>query len=195
MIARLGPRILISTVAAMVAIAGAPALAVSGSVTDTSGKPIAEARVCHYQVETNIEPLCVETDTEGRFEVIDSRSLKLRVSAPGYFPQTVEALGHHEVVLERSPSLRVRLVDATTKEPIDQGEVFVIYPSARRKGPFPANRNGVLITRVLDPGQIRVIGRAEGYADSEAVPVKLERGQESEATLELEPRSDSGTDE
>jgi hypothetical protein len=192
---RLGRCILVSTVAAMAVVVGTPVLAASGSVTDTSGKPIAKARVCHFQVETNIEPLCVETDTEGRFEVIDSASMKVRVSAPGFFPQTVAATGHHEIVLERSPSLRVRLVDATTQEPIDEGEVFVIYPSARRKGPFPANRNGVLITRVLDPGQIRVIGRAEGYEESEAVAVELERGQESEATLELEPRSGSDTDE
>ena len=79
----------------------------------------------------------------------------------------------------------MRLVDADG-EPIDEGEVWIIYPTATRKGPFPVNRAGVRISRLLEPGEVRVIGQAEGYEDSVPVAVELEPGKESEATVTLQ---------
>jgi hypothetical protein len=183
--------LLLASAAAWALMAPAPARAVSGVVTDTEGKPVVEARVCHFQPETGLEQLCVATDEQGRFEIIDTEYMSVRVSLPGYFPETVEAQGHHEIVLEQSPTLTVRLVEASTRQPIDSGEVFVVYPSASKKGPFPTNQAGVRIARVLQPGEVRLIGRAEGYEDSEPLLVKLERAKHSEATLELRRRADA----
>jgi hypothetical protein len=160
---------------------------VTGTVRDPEGKPIAGARVCHFQEETKVEIYCIETNALGEFETIDSNVNVLRVSAPGRFPVELPAAGHHEVVLERSPTLLVRLVDAVTGEPIERGEVFVLHPSAGKKGPFPANRAGVRITRLLQPGEVKLVGRADGYRESEPLSVTLERGFQSEATLKLEP--------
>jgi len=166
-------------------IAVAPALAVTGKVTDTRGRPIAEAKVCHFQEEINIEPVCGVTNAAGEFDLPDSTHLSLRIHAEGYFPRTIAARGHHEIVLEASPTLLVRLVDAASGAPLERGEVFVVYPSAKRKGPFPTNRNGVRIARVLQPGEVRLIAQAEGYDKSDAVAVKLERGKESQVEIRL----------
>jgi hypothetical protein len=168
-------------------ITGSSALAVTGTVKDTEGRPIANARVCHFQTETSLEIYCVGSDARGHFEIVDSKVNQLRVSAVGYFPETVPASGDHAIVLKRSPTLLVRLVDAFTQEPLAKGEVFVIYPSAKKKGPFPTNRAGVRIARVLQPGEVRLIAHAEGYAPSDPFALTLEPGKQSEATLELQP--------
>jgi hypothetical protein len=182
---------LLAAVTAFVAVVASPALAVTGTVTDVAGEPIEDARVCHLQLETGREIYCVGTDEEGGFEVVDSGVNDLRISAEGYFPESVPATGHHVIVLELSPTLLVRLVDATTREPIAKGEVFVIYPSAKKKGPFPANRAGVRITRVLRPGEVRLLALADGYEPGGPLSVTLEAGKESEATLELRPSSEA----
>jgi hypothetical protein len=174
------------------AVTGSSALAAAGTVKDTEGRAIAEARVCHFQTETNIEIYCVGSDARGHFEIVDSDVNQLRVSVEGYFPKTVPASGHHAIVLVRSPTLLVHLVDASSREPLDKGEVFVIYPSAKKKGPFPANRAGVRIARVLPAGEVRLIAHAEGYAPSEPFAVMLKPGMETEATLELRPEPVKG---
>ena len=112
----------------------------------------------------------------------------IRASAEGYFPETVPALGHQTIVLERSPTLTVRLLDDSNGEPIDSGEVFVIYSSATMKGPFPTNRTGVKISRVLQPGDVRLIGKADGYEESKPQAVTLEPGEQSEVSLRLRPK-------
>jgi hypothetical protein len=144
--------------------------------------------VCHFEEQANLEQLCVSTDGAGGFELFDAEYMSIRIGAAGYFPQVVEAQGHQEIVLERSPTLTVRLIDASSRKPIDSGEVFVVYPSAKKKGPFPTNRAGVRITRILQPGEVRLIARADGYEDSDPYRIELERGGESEATLELRPK-------
>jgi hypothetical protein len=173
---------------------GPLALAATGTVKDSEGRPIADASVCHFQTETKVEIYCVGSDARGHFEIVDSEVNELRVSAVGYFPETVPASGHHAIVLERSPTLLVRLVDAETRRPLAKGEVFVIYPSAKKKGPFPTNRAGVRIARVLQPGDVRLIAHAEGYAPSEPVALTLDPGKESEATLELRRLPATGED-
>jgi len=169
-----------------------PLLAVKGTVTDSDGRPLEKARVCYFQSGTNVSMGCTNPQKDGFFEMPDSKAMTLRVSLAGYYPETVPAQGQHLIVLKRSPTLTVRLIDAASGEPIDSGEVFVVYPSAAKKGPFPTNRAGVKIARILDPGEVRLIGRAEGYEESEPKPVTLVVGQEIEADLELRPISGAG---
>jgi hypothetical protein len=169
----------------VVAVAGAlPLLAATGRVTDAAGQPLPEARVCHHESATRTDLLCVTPDPDGAFEIPDSDGHPLRISAPGYFSVEVPAAGHHRVVLEPSPTLRVRVVDADSGEPLAEAEVFVVYRSARQKGPFPSHRAGVRIERVLETGDVRVVGRAKGYAEN-SVPVKLVGGVETEAVIAL----------
>ena len=94
-------------------------------------------------------------------------------------------------MLKRSPTLTVRLLDDSNGEPIERGEVFVIYSSATMKGPFPTNRAGVKISRVLQSGDVRVIGKAQGYEESQPQALTLEPGKESEVALRLRPKPDS----
>ena len=169
-------------------IGGAPALAVTGTVTDAAGLPLVQARVCYFQKETNIEQGCGNPSKTGTFLLPDSKRLMIRASADGYFSQTVPALGHQAIVLERSPTLTVRLLDDTNGEAIESGEVFVIYSSATMKGPFPTNRAGVKISRILRSGEVRLIGKADGYEQSEPQAVILEPGKASEVSLRLIPK-------
>ncbi len=172
-------------------VCGAAALAVTGTVTDTDARPLEQARVCYFQTQTNVEQGCANPTETGTFKLPDSRHMMIRASAEGYFPETVPALGHQTIVLKRSPTLTVRLLDDSNDEPIDSGEVFVIYSSATMKGPFPTNRSGVKISRVLQPGDVRLIGKADGYFESKPQAVTLEPGEESEVSLRLRPKPDS----
>jgi hypothetical protein len=186
----LSPQWLRAAAALSALVVGTTALAVTGVVEDSDGKPIQGARVCHFQKDTGLEHYCIETDENGYFDVVSTDEMPIRISATGFFPQQREAQGHHEVVLLRSPTLVVRLVEASSGEPIDAGEVYVVYPTATKKGPFPTNRSGVRIARLLDPGEVRVIARAKGFEDSDPQKVELEPGKESEATLRLRRRTD-----
>ncbi len=165
-----------------------PALAVTGTITDAAGRPLEQARVCYFQTETNLEQACSNPTKAGTFELPDSQRMQLRVGAEGYFSQVVPARGHQAIVLLRSPTLTVRLLDDSTGEAIDSGEVFVIYSSATMKGPFPANRAGVKISRILRSGEVRLIGKAEGYEESKPQAVTLDPGKESEVSLRLVPK-------
>ena len=169
-------------------VCGGAALAVTGTVTDTDARPLEHARVCYFQTSTNVEQGCTNPTKTGTFMLPDSRHMMIRASADGYFPETVPALGHQTIVLKRSPTLTVQLIDDSNGEPIDSGEVFVIYSSATMKGPFPTNRTGVKISRVLQPGDVRLIGKADGYEESKPQVVTLEPGKESEVSLRLRPK-------
>jgi hypothetical protein len=145
--------------------------------------------VCLYEPVSRVELLCVETDEDGRYDVMDGQVGTVRVLAPGFFPEIVPSQGHQVVTLRRSPELLAKAVDAVSGEPIDKCEIWVVYPSAKKKGPFPTTPKGVLVRRILEPGKVRVFGRAEGYEDSEAVEVELKPGKQAEATVELRRRS------
>ena len=164
---------------------GAPALAVTGTVTDPDGRPLEQAQVCYLQIEANVEQGCGNPTKTGTFTLPDSRHFMIRARAEGYFPQTVPALGHQAIVLKPSPTLTVLLLDDSNGEAIDSGEVFVIYSSATMKGPFPANRAGVKIGSILRSGEVRLIGRADGYEESRPHAVTLEPGEHSEVSLRL----------
>ena len=170
---------------ALVVLAGTSAWAVTGYIRNAEGETLEGITICYHQAETNIDQMCITSNAKGAFDLPDSTAMSLRVKATGYYAQILRAAGHHDVVLERSPTLTVRLVDAATGEPIESGEVFVVYPSARKKGPFPANRAGVRISRILELGEVRLLATAEGYTQDRPYRVELERGTQTEVTLEL----------
>jgi len=168
-----------------------PALAVKGLVANDEGQPLVGARVCHYQAQTAVEQYCMETDAEGKFALMDSTLTVIRIVADHHLIEQVRASGYHTVTMRPSPTLNVRLVDADTGEPLETGEVDVVYPTARKKGPFPVNRSGVQIQRVLEAGEVRLLGSASGYEDGEPLPITLVAGKQVDAVLELRAKTDS----
>ena len=168
-----------------------PALAVSGQVQDEQGKYVEDVRVCHVLPPNFRELMCVGTREDGFFELPDSKpDVLVRIGAPGYFAETIPSKGHATVVLRKSPTLVVKLVDRETSEPIDSGQVFVIYPSAKKKGPFPVNAAGVRISRLLEEGEIRILARADGYMFDGEEAVTLEPGEVRTVIVKLSPVKD-----
>jgi hypothetical protein len=163
---------------------------IGGHVQDPEGRPIQGARVC-YLVPGGADVLCATTDAQGSYRLPRSRLPTLRVSAEGYLPLTFLAASRGEPLrLRRAASLWVRLKDASTGGPIPNGEVSFVTSSGRVRGPFPATAGGVRI-RTLEPGTVRVTGRAVGYEDATGVAVQLVGGEEAQIVLELRPSSRS----
>lgn len=177
-------------VALFLLASASPAGALAGTVVDTRKQPIAGAQVCYLLAGE--EKHCVGTDETGAFELPPSQIDTLRVIAEGYLPRVLPAVEQRSpIVLDRAPTLSVRLVDAANGEPIERGQLFVVYPSGVRKGPFPVNRAGVRVRRVLDPGPVRLLAEAEGFAQPAPEPATLVGGEEIEVVLRL-PRSATG---
>jgi hypothetical protein len=137
-----------------------------------------------------VEQMCTTTRDDGTFETMDVPSMNLRVVADGYLAEERPGTGHHDPIgMRRAPRLVVKLVDAVSGEAIE-GEVLVrrTLPGGsqeQEKGPFRANRAGVRIERLLEPGEVRVLGRAAGYEESAPRSVSLEGGKEIEVVFEL----------
>jgi len=158
-------------------------LAVEGTVLDENQKPIEGARVCYFV--DKVELFCSLSDANGRYELPSSEVDTIRAHAKGYNPKIFSAAAQHRpVTLQRAPALRVRLVDRTGK-PLPKGELLISYPSGKELGPFPVNRAGLQIRRGLNPGEIRVIGMADGFRRSDPVAVTLEAGEEAVVTIEM----------
>lgn len=180
---RLQPCRTLIAASALVLAAALPAAAATGAVVDEQGQPIPGARVCHFI--DNIELFCGLAGENGEFDIPDSTAMPMRVTAEGYLSAIAPCAGYQRVTLKRAPALFARVVDAATGEPIEKSEVVVVYSSSETKGPFPANRAGVRVQRVLKPGDVRVIGRAEGYEPSAPEAVTLKPGEEAEVLLKL----------
>jgi hypothetical protein len=169
--------------ALLVCVFGAPAWALTGTLLDADGKPIRGATVCYFAGEAEL--FCARTSDAGFFELPDSRLDTLRLSADGFLPKFVRAVERDEpVVLERAAILVARVRDAKTKEPLDAGDLLVVYPSGVREGPFPFNANGVRV-KTMQPGAVRIVARAVGYVDSEPQALELVAGKETETRLDL----------
>jgi hypothetical protein len=164
-------------------LAVGPVLAASGRVVDPTGKPIEGARAC--LLVAGAEGLCSITDTSGYYDLPDTEVPWLRIVAKGFLPKRLSAVDQEvPVTLDRAASLRVRLLDRATGAPIQKGQVFVIYSSGRKKGPFPTNAAGVRVS-TLEPGEVVVQGMAADHADDRSDTVRLQGGTESELVLRL----------
>ena len=170
---------------ALAALLPLPALAVTGTVSDENDEPMKGATVCLFH--KNMELRCEDTDARGKFELPTRADLSIRVMVKDYLPVIRPAEGNHRIKMTRSPVLFVRLVDAVSGKAIENGEILVVYPTSVKKGPFPVGRAGVRITRVLRPGDVRILVDAKGYRESMPRPVVLEAGLESELIIELVP--------
>jgi len=177
--------------AAWAAVACLPAAAITGKVVDPEGSPLAGATAC--LMVGNAPGLCSEANADGVFELMDAEVENLRVSAAGFVSRILPAVTHDQpIVLARAATLRVRLLDASTGEPIERGEVAIAYPSGDRRGPFPVNRFGLIVDR-LAPDEVLVLVEAQGYRPPAAKPATLTSGRESAVVVEMDPIPETGT--
>lgn len=185
---RVGPGLLLASGMVWAAFAQVD---ITGRVVDGDGKPVEGARAC--LMVAGAEGLCDATDGDGFYGLPSSEVASVRIVARGYLPRSVAAVSQESpVVLEKAASLRVRLLDKSTKKGLS-GEVVLAYTSGRKLGPFPTNAAGVSLP-TLPQGETIPTGRAEGYFDLTGPPVTLVAGSEKAIVLELEPRSAAGQD-
>lgn len=112
---------------------------ISGTVTDTSGKPIEKA-----EVFARNDGEKVVTDAKGQFEFdmvkdrIYTNDVQLRVSADGYAPQTVKVLANDrniKIKLEPEGSLHGVVVDEKG-DPVPGANVRCVYLEGRNRIPL-----------------------------------------------------------
>jgi hypothetical protein len=155
-------------------------------ITDAEGVPVPAARVCYVQGDR--EQSCGFGGLDGRYTAEKGGLDTIRIMADGFLPATLSIVAQQgPVVLQRAPTLWVRLIDDTTEQAIAEGQVFVAYPNGRRKGPFPSNRAGVRIRRVLEPGEVLVVAEVAGYRQEGQAKVELVGGVETRLDIRMVP--------
>jgi hypothetical protein len=155
-----------------------PAMAeATGRVVAADGAPVVGAEVCTYKGGEKID--CVTTDDTGRYRMAKPTLANVLIQAKGYVTQTVPAEPQREpVVMAKTATLLVKVVDAITGEPISKGSVSLSLPSGRKVGSaVPFNRAGVRLS-TLTPGETMVRAEAEGYEPGGPLVVDLVSGQE-----------------
>lgn len=169
-----------------VSLAAAPAAApaATGRVLGPDGAPVFAAQVCTYNDGVPID--CVDTDSAGYYRMENPARATLFIRARGFVPATVSSAPQNApIVLELAATLRVRVVDAATREPIGKGVVTLAQPSGRRIGSaVPFNRAGVRMS-TLEPGETLVRAEAEGYTPGGPVTAVLVSGHELEVVIEM----------
>jgi len=157
----------------------------SGVVIDPQGDPLEGVRVCYTVVGT--EQLCVSSDENGKWVLPQSRVDTIRLTLGGYLPKNIAGGDHPEpMILELAATLLVKLEDISG-EPIEEGEIEVVYSSGERIGPFPISRASGTRIRTLQPGPVVIIARSVGYTDGSASESELQGGEETVAIVRLKP--------
>lgn len=186
---RVSPVLEVIGVVVVIGVTGllfAPAVnAAEGRVVDDKGHPLAEVRVC--TMLGNVELACAETNDEGRFGLGTGEIARLRFVAEDFLPRDIE-LGDlpDPVVMKRAPSLMVRVVEAGSKKPVGGGEIYVVYSTGVRRGPFPFNQAGLRVRRALEPGEVKLVVELKGYeVVTSPDGLRLQEGRETEVLLEV----------
>lgn len=170
---------------ALVALASVvPAVAASGHVVDSDGKPVPGARVC--LLVGGAEGLCAVTDEAGFYGLPDSSVPWVRITAKGFLVKQVSAVDQEAPVpLDRAAAILVKLVDRATGAAIPKGKIFVIDSSGRKRGPLPSNAAGVHVSSLV-PGEFVVQAQAPGHADARSETIRLQGGEDREIVLKLD---------
>jgi hypothetical protein len=157
--------------------------ALSGTLVDEKGKPVQGARVCYASAD--VELLCSQSDEAGYWNLPDSRLDRIRVVLRGYLPQDLPAIDRDQpITLQLAATLRVRVLDAATGEPLDRATGEVVYPSGR-KLEFVTNRAGAILN-TLDPGRATIKSLADGYLPGDPQRVRLVGGEETKIEIRLQ---------
>ena len=167
----------------LLSLAAGTVWASSGVVISPQGDPLEGVRVC-YSV-AGIDQLCVSSDENGEWALPRSSIDTLRLTLDGYLPKKIFGGDHPEpVILELAATLLVKLEDLSG-EPIEKGEIEVIYSSGKRIGPIPISRAAGTRIRSLQPGPVVIIVRSAGYTEGRASESELRAGEETVAIVRL----------
>lgn len=167
----------------LLSLAAGVVWASSGVVINPQGDPLEGVNVC-YSV-ANVDELCVTTDERGKWVLPKSRIDTIRLTLDGYLPKKIVGGDHSDpVLLELAATLLVKLED-TSGEPVEEGEIDVVYSSGRRIGPFPISNAAGTRVRSLQPGPVVIVARSAGYSDGRTSESELRAGEETVAIVQL----------
>jgi hypothetical protein len=160
-----------------------PALAITGTVIDKDQQPIEGARICYWVNQT--DQICVFTDEGGFFRLPDGPGERMRILAKGFLPRILPAAEQPgPIVLTRSATLLVVVVDDATGEGIDGATGEVAWSSGRHRN-FVTNRAGARL-KTLNPGRVAVSAYAEGYDMGGPEQVRLTAGEEARVEIRMQ---------
>jgi len=154
---------------------------IEGRVLDAEERPVAGAIVTY---RSELSTLRAASDGDGAFRIDGvprDRTVELSASAPGYLRTTVFGRDHVVIRFDAPRLAQVRVVDATTKEPIPGAVVRELDSQDRPTGTsWFADARGLCLAGPLQPASESLHVSAEGYFEQS---VQLARGT-TEAMLE-----------
>ena len=162
-----------------------PAMAeATGKVVGADGAPVVGADVCIYRNGQKLD--CVTTDGFGKYRMENPLLPNLLIQAKGFTTKMVTAEPQKEpIVLIRTATLLVKVVDAATREPIAKGSVSISLPSGKKVGsPVPFNRAGVRLS-TLAAGEAMVRTESDGYEPGGPLVVDLLAGEEQTLVIPM----------
>jgi len=169
----------------------APAVAISGRVSNQSGDPIpgAEIRVFRIYGEEGVEEQA-RTDDAGRFTLArfgSGERLAVSARAPGYNPAHLEATAPEKdiaLTLERQGALRGRVEDAESRLPVTDFRLGLVFRSAEElvEPEIPGARSfhsadGSFEWADAPPTVWTVVARADGYQTAELHEIEVRSGE------------------
>jgi RNA polymerase sigma factor (sigma-70 family) len=168
-----------------------------GHVNDSSGGPIASARVCLAPPRASA---CVATDASGAYALcLTPRQNLVTVAAPGYgaIHDRFEYTGRRvqrDFALTPEATIVGRVVRADTNAPVAQASVRASSTDRGLRvaapGATTTNDQGRFTIAGLAGGRYRVNAFAEGLAAAESIEINIEPGRPSgEIVLRLLPAS------
>ena len=169
----------------LLCLATTTAWASSGVVINQKGEPLAGVRVCYSL--SGSDGLCASSNKKGEWELPRSGVDRIQLTLEGYLPKKISSGDQSApVMLELAATLLVKLVDPSG-DPIEEGEIELVYSSGRRIGPIPISRAAGTRIRSLKPGPVVVVGRSKGFGEGRAAESELRGGEEIVAIVPLEP--------
>ncbi|MBL8899250.1 MAG: carboxypeptidase regulatory-like domain-containing protein [Planctomycetes bacterium] len=168
--------------------------ALRGRVVEAGGEALPHAELW---VQLDGGEVAFAADATGAFalELPPASEIALIVRAEGFLPARFAALpfeGERELALDRSLTLRGRVVDAAEGEPIAGAELVALRVAAtsgvpRSSEPVQSDRSGMFAIEGLGPGDFELRARANGFAPARLERVALRRGNDEEIAVALQP--------
>lgn len=157
--------------------------ALTGKVVDPEDNPLEGVEVC-LTLAGEVRGLCTETAEDGHYVLPSTEAARLTFEKSGFLPRKLLAVDQPApVVLSRAATLRVRLVDFQSGEPVPEADFYLQYSTGEMVGPLPANAAGLVVR--LHPGQAVPRAEAEGFAPAAGEALTLVAGEQTEIELPL----------
>ncbi|MEP6768468.1 MAG: carboxypeptidase regulatory-like domain-containing protein [Acidobacteriota bacterium] len=179
-------------------IALANGVAVSGSIRDSQGQPIAGVQILGIAMGEGTRPQNVSSEVDGRFRLdglAPDKSIFLNVTAAGYAPARKNATPPVEdlvIVLKSAGIVRGRVEDGDTKRPITD---FTVGRTGQRGGGFGfqmggqggdkafQSEDGTFELPDVPAGKWTIRAAASGYRNGDTSGVEIGEGETKEGVV------------